>query len=66
MVNRKEDHRKTAGWVDEVELERQRERDPLRPFVQLLLDIARRQLREEKERAASAASLPEKDRHAGP
>lgn len=62
MVNRKEDHRKTAGWVDELELERERERDPLRPFVQLLLDIARRQLREEE----ASSSLPEKDGHAGP
>jgi hypothetical protein len=66
MVNRKEDHYQPAGAVDELELERQRERDPLRPLVLVLLDIARRQLREEKERAQEGASLPEDDSNAQP
>jgi hypothetical protein len=59
MVTRKEDHYETAGAVDELELERQRERDPLRPLVLLLLDIARRQLREEKEKGQASANPPE-------
>lgn len=66
MVNRKEDHYQAAGAVDELELERQRESDPLRPLVVLLLEIARRQLREEREEAPVGASLPEKDHDARP
>lgn len=59
VTNRKEDHYKTAGAADELELERQRESDPLRPLVLLLLDIARRQLREQKEKALASAAPPD-------
>ena len=66
MVNGKEDHYETAGAVDELELERQRKSDPLRPLVLLLLDIARRQLREEEERHKQVPVLPNRKTYERP
>lgn len=51
MVIRKEDHFETvSAGDDELELERQRETDPFRPLVLVLLEQAREQMRQEKER----------------
>lgn len=51
MVIRKGDHFETvSAGDDELELERQRETDPFRPLVLVLLEQAREQMRQEKEK----------------
>lgn len=51
MIKRKEDHRKGARLAaEELELDRERARDPLRPLVLVLLQQARQMVAEEEER----------------
>ena len=52
MVTRKEDQKEeTARFAaEELDLDRERARDPLRPLVLVLLQQAREQMREREER----------------
>lgn len=52
MVTKNEDHKEETDCFadEELELERQRETDPFRPLVLVLLQQAREQIREREER----------------
>jgi hypothetical protein len=53
MVTRKEDHHEDAARfaAEDLELDRERARDPLRPLVLVLIEQARRKIaKEERER----------------
>jgi len=59
MINRKENHRNDARVAaDELELDRERARDPLRPLVLVLIEQARRQIAEDKEREEGTREVP--------
>lgn len=52
MVTRKEDRHEDAARLaaEELELDRERARDPLRPLVLVLIEQARRKIAKEEER----------------
>ena len=60
MVTRKEDHREDAARLaaDELELDRERVRDPLRPLVLVLIEQARRKIAREEREEGTTENLP--------